>query len=190
MEIFVAKQLGKNDEVNELYLRSKNNLEKEFEKRRKTYEEKDYETADGISGNIISLQDDHAKICEIMGDYEEAMNARLDAEINEQVLLEEPYTSILDKKHRKSIYEIFINNISDEYDFITVAKAAEKLGRKKEELEYYQKALEDYETSLFLSGAFTIAKKLNLEQKVKTYTDIITYLYEKHHLIACTHLLL
>lgn len=186
IESFIAKRRGDEEKILELYKKSKEDIDRSYKASEKASKRGDGATVENICYHIMSLNEYHAKLCQITGNYDETIDLILYG-INKQKLLDEPFVSIIDnnRQDREIIYDYIYNYaINGTYspDFLTGAKACEKLNRKEDAEECYKRALEYFINRLYLGTAFVIAKKLNLEDIAKTYLDIVTYFYDNNHI--------
>lgn len=187
VEAVIAKKLGQKEKLENLYKESKKRLNKAYKSSEKYYgsknKEANYEALENASYVTVSLSENLAELCIIISRYEEAVDLLAD-NINRQWVLEEPLASVLDKKEemdKRLIYDMLLNDAitnTSPKNFLMGAKVAEKLGSKKDAEKYYKEAINQKEEMLYLGTAFEIAKKLKLEEKLKTYTAIAAYLYE------------
>ena len=186
VEAVIAKKLGQKEKLEKMYQESSEKLDKAYDANKELRykgNKLDFEALENAAMNTGVLQENLAELCIILGKYDEAVGLLTD-ENNEQWLLEEPLSQFVDRKEKERrdlVYNMLLDDAvmhTSPKDFLTGAKAAEKLGRNKDAEKYYQEALSQKEGMLYLGTAFEIAKKLKLEEKLKTYTAIATYLYE------------
>ena len=184
VEAIIAKKLGQQEKLEKLYSESKKRLNDIYEKQEKYYSSKrgktDCESLECAAEETSSQAETLAELCIILGKYDEAVELLCEG-TNEQWILEEPLASALDKTEDRELrYDLLLDNAMNRRpkDFLTRAKVFEKLGSKKDTEKYYKEAINQKEEMLYLGTAFEIAKKLKLEEKLKTYTAIAAYLYE------------
>lgn len=183
---FLAKELGRTDEVERIYQEKKRELEEAERVRYDSLDDSEPEIDEDYANHYLYLQDlisEYAELCEVLGRFDEAIEYILAGMLNHHILLHEPFAVVVEgREDRDEIYERVLLKHSTAGDHFHRALAHEKLGRADEAREHYYVAMLEGERCLDFGEAFSIARRLGNSKKAEAYDDVATHLYAHRHI--------